>query len=521
MSRVDRNVLQGHLEYDLSSFLKGRMSFGPVPPWDLMKVSEQLRNLNRKANDEGVTDELRKAAIAKFFNIQEELAHLDVTDNPLLVRARHIIAQWLPPLEFCEEELWSSCRFGPGTVFHAKSEVEKSLSSKIGWHQTVTPKAKKLALRVIRDYFPSLAKVLSSTGARLTTVRGNRLAFVPKDAAKCRLIAVEPSLNIFLQLGVGSFLVNLMRKLGVSDLRENQALHRELVKEFEVWGTIDLSDASDRISIAVVKALLPPDWFELLDALRSHEYLCEDEWGVYSSFSSQGNAFTFPLETMIFKAIAVAASERKVHVYGDDIIAPVESCSSIASALESFGFVVNTQKSFWGQHEDWLVDFRESCGEDTLRGRSVRSVYYKDPATHESEIVALCNMLYEKWGFLPRTHEYLVHCCEKVPFTGPSSYATACERGGWNSVSKEYSSWLWWEIGDELGLPREPWVFSRHLQTKMTRLKYYTNKAMLLPAAMPEEVYWLEFLYSGSTRTSPLSKRSVGRKTITQFCLVS
>lgn len=515
MPLIDRNRLRDCLEVDLQAELAARAAYGPVPPWFAFKTSEQLRNINRKANDSGVTMDLERDAFRKFTQIQGELRRLELDeDSDVFIAARHLVHKWLPPLETVWGDIWSHCSFGPGTIFHAKSPHQRTIHHKIGGSQTVSPRAHGLAVQIIGEYYPRFAEQIRD----VKIVRGNRLAFVPKDEGRCRLIAVEPSLNIFLQLGVGKYLMNLMKYMGVADLEQGQQLHRDLVRDYNTWGTIDLSDASDRISRQVVKGLLPRDWFELLDALRSSHTTYDGEWIEYSSFSSQGNAFTFPLETLIFKSIAMAASQRRCHVYGDDIIAPVGSCSSIASALESFGFVVNTQKSFWGQHEGLLADFRESCGEDTLRGFPVRSVFYKDPATDASLVAGLANQLYAKWGILPTTHRYLLSLIPD-PLVGPSSYATS--EGGEikNRVGTEFTSWLWWEIASYFGIDLPEAKYSRHIQCRIFRLRYWSRKQLDIPRRhrLGETVEWLAFLYSGSPYASALDRAVVRRKVVPQF----
>lgn len=519
MSFIDRNLLQFNIEADLKNVLEARSAYGPIPPWLSMKVDEQVRNLNRKANDGVVPKDHILEAHAKLHQIQDELATLSFDDNRLIEPVKHLMSKWLPPLETVWEDIWSFCKFGPGSIFHAKRPHEKSLLYKIGGRQTVTPKAYYLSVSVIGKYYPRFAEQIRD----VTITRGNRLAGVPKDADRCRLVAIEPSLNVFLQLGVGMYLVDHMRKHGISDLRKNQQLHRCLVADYETWGTIDLRDASDRISKKLMKLILPSDWYELLDALRSHQYFDGEKWHDYEGFSSQGNAFTFPLETLVFKAVAMAASERKVFVYGDDIIAPVESCPLVASALESFGFVVNTQKSFWGQHDGILADFRESCGEDTCRGHSVRSVYYKNEAKSDSDVAALMNMLYEKWGYLPATHGYLSTCFSKPAFVGPMEYYSASDSGGWNIKSKEYSSWLWLEIALELGMKVPIPKYSKAIQAMVVRLKYWSRKTIDLPPRLRlgDEVQWLSFLYSGAAFVSTEDRPVVRVKTITDFPLLS
>lgn len=515
---VDRVRLQSHLESDLAIYLKACKSNSlTLDLAERFRVQEQIRNLNRKSNDLGVTHELTSAAFEKFLVIQKELSELSF-DPDLIKKVKDQLFKWLPPIEFIWDELWRDCAFGPGTVFHARKPHERSIHYKIGGLQTVSPKAYQLAVEVIGKYYPRFAQQIT----RCEVVPGNRIAHVSKDVSKCRQIAVEPSLNVFLQKGVGAWLVRHMRRLGIADLETGQDYHRELVKHYTKYGTIDLSDASDRISLGLMRLILPPDWFELLDSLRSHLSFHNGKWYKLESFSSQGNAFTFPVETIVFKAVALAVSTARVSVYGDDIVAHLGDCPKIASALESCGFKVNVTKSFWGQHDGIEKFFRESCGEDTLFGVSVRSVFFKDPAQHPSQVASLMNMLYEKWGFLPATHSYLASVVPREKWLlGPSRFWTSCLETGHNVEAREYSSWLWEELGEHLGFQPEPWCYDPTIQTYVRKQKYWSSMQKELSSRyqVNDEVEWLEFLYSGTTMASPLSRPKTRVKTLVKFAM--
>lgn len=505
---LDRNTLQEHLAGDLHSFLDSRKCIGLREKRAVkFAVKAQLADLNRKANDVGVTPEQSDVALNAFLEIQRGFAASSPFPGRNVIEAlRHDIYQLLPPIHNVWGDIWECCGFGPGTVFHAKTPHERSLLHKIGGRQTVSPKARQLAVSVIGEYFPNFAERIREC----QVVRGNRLAHVPKDVRKSRLIAVEPSLNVFLQKGVGEYLSRLLKRAGWCDLRDGQAFHREAVRS-RFWGTIDLSNASDTISTSLVRAVLPPDWFELLDTLRSHWYYTNGEWSQYSTFSSQGNAFTFALESLLFKAVCRLTSDRS-SVYGDDILVPKERAAATAVVLESLGFQVNTEKSFWGQHSDERRHFRESCGEDSLYGISVRSVFYKDPARFPRDVAVLANRLYERWGFLPQTHRYLA---ESIPprdrLIGPARVISDGE-------SIEYSSYLWDEWFDLLDLPG---VLPKRrvcplYQAVTFRLKYWSDKARELPnnRRLQERDQILAFLYSGSPFSSPLSTPKVRSKTV-------
>jgi hypothetical protein len=206
-----------------------------------------------------------------------------------------------------------------------------------------------------------------------------KLVFVPKSAKTHRPIVVEPILNGFAQLGVGSYLKSRLSAYGL-DLT-NQYRNRKLSRKGSVDGslaTIDLSSASDTISIGVVLDLLPPEWSEFLGLLRTGTIGYDGVSVELEKFSSMGNGYTFELESLIFWALAlgcchaVGIDDQDVGVYGDDIIIPVESVPLLLEVLSECGFWVNSQKSYW------TGPFRESCGADWLSGNDVRPFFIRE-----------------------------------------------------------------------------------------------------------------------------------------------
>lgn len=437
----------------------------------------QLYNFTRKMSSDGVPEWQRSEAFETFLAIQARGREFnrDFKMTPLLERARDIIYGLLPPLASIEDEMWPLCTFGPGTFYGALADFSYSLHYKIGHDQTVTGEAKGLLVEVLRDHFPAWAERLARWKRRLTTVEGNRLTHVSKDKGKCRPIAVEPSGNVFLQQGIGRWLMRHLRKEGFADLFRGQARNRELAMDL-LNGTIDLSSASETIFLALVRALLPPDWFELLDATRSKRWTFRDRSGTYENLSSQGNAFTFPVETLIFKAVVMAATglkSRDVTVYGDDIICPVEHCPAAVEALGQAGFVVNSEKSYWGQHDDCRKYFRESCGADYFHGTLVTPMYVRKQPKKLSDLAVVYNRLIETWPAARRAISYVLlsipkQLSNKVLY-GPRYFITdspekfvsrgdvviALHSGGqqihWrvpseaNSVVSTYNRWFWTE----------------------------------------------------------------------------
>jgi len=282
-------------------------------------------------------------------------------------------------------------RFGPGATFTDKGRLT-TVPHKMQSQPSVTSDAKVFeSFWTETSWFRALAQEFPDRSAPLV-VRGNRFTTVPKDATKDRGIAIEPSLNVFFQLGVGSLLRSRLSKFGI-DLDEGQSTHRRMACEASQTGqlaTIDLSSASDTVCTNLVKLLLPSHWYEVLNSLRSPTTDVDGRTHHLQKFSSMGNGFTFELETLLFTAIChqaiVATGATPIvgvnfSVYGDDIIVPTESAAEVLAYLGFFGFKANQRKTF--------VDgpFRESCGGDFFKGIAVRPFYLKEiPSTAEDWI---------------------------------------------------------------------------------------------------------------------------------------
>lgn len=215
--------------------------------------------------------------------------------------------------------------------------------------------------------------------------RASRGAFVPKDNKSLRLIALEPTGNMFLQKAVGGYIRSRLRQVGYN-IRSLQPAHREYARRSSIDGnyaTLDLRNASDTISKEIVKRLLPPEWFSMLDRLRSHE-IAFDEVHFFSleKFSSMGNGFTFELETLLFLSLLHGCECSEYSAYGDDLIVPTTAVPLVVSVLQFCGFTLNYEKSYaYGS-------FRESCGGNFFNGQDVTPKKLKNyPSDHLSHVI--------------------------------------------------------------------------------------------------------------------------------------
>jgi hypothetical protein len=223
-----------------------------------------------------------------------------------------------------------------------------------------------------------------------------RVTTVPKTAKGPRIIAVEPSWRMYIQQGLLRALVHSIERRGLPPRFSDSSHNRDLAREGSVtgqWATIDLSNASDSVSSALVRDLLSgrPDFRDALFACRSPQAMLPDGTTLaLNKFASMGSATCFPIEAMVFAAVAVLAMaprneggqvilpvDRKVvgrvTVYGDDIIVPSTAYTAVTDALALFGFSVNLKKSFVKGR------FRESCGGDFFDGHDVHYVKLRQP----------------------------------------------------------------------------------------------------------------------------------------------
>ena len=291
--------------------------------------------------------------------------------------------------------------FGPGNNvdLHKTTSIHDKLNASLTYTSNLRP-----ILGQILNMCPSWMHtrvnglVPSPFGPRLLQVEvqrvlGSDLGFVPKTAKTDRAICTEPLLNSFVQLGIGKKLRSRLRRAGcdTTDQTRNQMLSRIGSIRGDL-ATIDLSSASDLISIAVVFNILPEPWFDLLSLCRSPCYTYEGTFREFEKFSSMGNGYTFELETLIFLCLArstctfLGLPSKDVNVFGDDIIVPTEAYELLCSTLECCGFLVNHAKSFSSG------PFRESCGKDWFLGAPVRPLFLKRRPTNAS-LMGWCNHL--------------------------------------------------------------------------------------------------------------------------------
>lgn len=292
-----------------------------------------------------------------------------------------------------------------------------------------------------------------------------KLLDVVKTFTKPRLIATEPSEHMWCQKNIWHYIKTRVERSWISGFVkfDDQTQNQQLCVRGSVDGslaTVDLSAASDRVSCHCVGNMFKAN-LSLLRALRATRtrYIKQGQLGdepelvELRKFSTMGNATTFPVETLVFASVALAAAlvsdgvtpemvsiDRlgdyigQVSVFGDDIIVPVRSVGFLVRLLEILDFKVNVNKSFSAGK------FRESCGVDCFAGQNITPVKYHgpyqdtQPASYASTI-EVSNNFYKK--FLVHTSNHLRQSIRRyrVPlvhmdagFLGWKSFVSPSER---------------------------------------------------------------------------------------------
>jgi len=344
----------------------------------------------------------------KFLDVNEHMSKFVSIDLPpvgshvsrkgcrkdnILLRARALMYSTLS--NFTEDEFFRECKHSSGSSIGVKY-TDTSMEAKFTYPLTITKSAKPIFDRYLS--FDSSTKQAVDTfnsihplGEKYLIEKGSRATTVDKDNTIRRMIAIEPTGNMFLQQGLMEMMYKRMKRVGL-DVATLPETHKKRAMEASISGleaTIDFSSASDCVSMGLLEWLLPPKWFWYFSALRCDEMTVNGDQISLNMSSTMGNAVTFPLETLVFWTLAHATRlsmtennallvnyEDKMlcSVFGDDCIVPTPIASDFIEVCESFGFIVNKEKSFYGTES-----FRESCGGDYLAGFDVRPYFLKAP----------------------------------------------------------------------------------------------------------------------------------------------
>jgi hypothetical protein len=243
-------------------------------------------------------------------------------------------------------------------------------------------------------------------------VPGNKVTTVPKSAKIDRIIAIEPDLNMYIQKGIGALIRSRLKRVLVDldDQTNNQRMALLASKTGE-YASIDLSSASDTVSLKLVELLLPHDWFEAIKQSRSSRGTMPDgQLITYQKVSSMGNGFTFELESLLFWAICSSVisllkpASRRLAIYGDDLLVSVEISHTVLWLLTYFGFTPNMKKTFV------KGPFRESCGKHYFQGIDVTPFYIRKDVESSDRLISVANRI-RSWSVTNFGLDSTLRCC--------------------------------------------------------------------------------------------------------------
>lgn len=331
-------------------------------------------------------------AIEAFVRRQAELPE-SVSKTPVVIGARDLVSRILSTL------YWEDVipRHGPGAVATGEKPWQKFHFKRI--------------YADMQDFYPADAYFFTNMNHLSDFLRDPsegldfeelpcsycKLVAVPKDFRGRRIIAMEPLEKQWVQQGQRRALVRRLEQHPLTRGYVNfssQDVNRGLALSSSISGqyaTLDLKDASDRVSLALCSALIEEPAISYLRASRSVGVeLPSGQRITLRSFSPMGSAVCFPLESLVFYALAMSAVRMalkptnlfptrkdwngilgKVYVYGDDLIVERQFAELVIQALTDVGLVVNTDKCCY------RGPFRESCGLDAYNGVDVRPVRIK------------------------------------------------------------------------------------------------------------------------------------------------
>jgi len=349
---------------------------------------------------------------------------------------------------------------------HGPGAVSEKLSPNQKWSGVVSGLFDFDPLLVHSGFGVEIFNAKQNEPSRPDIVLGDiaRLISVAKNSSSRRTITIEPLLKQYIQQGLHRHLKRTIRHdfvlsncLSLSDQSRNQrlALIGSLTGEY---ATIDLSSASDRLSLEVVTAVFGHHHRFLSMMLLSRAERVDLSTVSLRKFAGMGNALTFPVQSVVFSLVAMSAIlsaegqtptlrnlrrvSHSIQVYGDDIIVPTRYYSQVVEWLESFGLVINQKKSF---HRG---NFRESCGVDAFKGYNVTPKYLRHEPSFTSNsakaLEALVELSNHMWDdCLYTTSEYLRAAVEKsiqfsLPLVGRKSSCL-----GWHTRRDAYNFSRW------------------------------------------------------------------------------
>lgn len=374
------------------------------------------------------TGEQLETAKTNFLKNEEELKALSEDgwfDTPFVDRLRKDFILYWQPLCTSIDKVFSS--FGPrdtsgsfigggsdsfymrGTAYF-RSAVPRRAGGHLGFYPRGRIATHRVNLRHSLVDEPSFSELL----------------FVAKDSRGPRSICREHPHRLRTQMAFFDWATQNMNRLSQGAINFlDQGVNRRLAETSSVdekFSTIDLKDASDRVSARLMKKVCSGS-SAISTFLRDHrasfvsipngpcqlfsiyvrQVLCKtnllgnrcllasmvylqrytnqtSKKFLLQKTAGMGSGLTFPLMSLLI-SLAISRevvnkglandyniARSRIFIYGDDIIVPRKWYDSAITALSKVGLRANTSKSFTKGH------FRESCGGDYFNGNDVTPV---------------------------------------------------------------------------------------------------------------------------------------------------
>lgn len=271
-----------------------------------------------------------------------------------------------------------------------------------GFHTNQVPiYDSRLFLRKMEDYRDYLRK----GGHKCSSIAVS----VPKNYKKNRMIAKEDPYATWCMKAFVDLLYSIFKQFSpyrnCIDLEDQSRAQKLCIASsmtdnlFDVC-TIDLTSASDSISLCLLLSVLPNEVGKWVSALRSEKFYITiagkvKQYTTHMACTS-GQRQTFILESFFFLAVSIVGHDRAncfmelpkqcrktlgkkaivyhrhteaINVYGDDIEVPRFAFDSVISLLERLDLIPNREKSF---DQNYL----ESCGAEAYWGIDMTTRYF-------------------------------------------------------------------------------------------------------------------------------------------------
>jgi len=323
------------------------------------------------------------ATIGRFVETDCDLENIQV-DSPVYKDIVHYAAQFACSVFGSFDHRSIIPRHGPGSVATGESSEGKITFSRL---------YKDLDLEYpFTEYFMSGLNHVADepeyiAGLNLESEAKAKIVLVPKDSRGPRVISMEPLELQWIQQGLMRAIVPHLESHRLTTGHVNftdQEVNRRLAllgSSNQEWATLDMKDASDRVSMSLVESVfIHCPMLAGLKACRSVITVLPDCVEMrMKKFAPMGSALCFPVESFIFYALSIGVlvrmggysrskARRAVYVYGDDMIVRAPAVELLLKYLPVFGLRFNDDKCCYSG------SFRESCGCDAYRGEDITPI---------------------------------------------------------------------------------------------------------------------------------------------------